>query len=69
LRANWSRIFAEAAQLNKAVEIDGYIDRQQLPEQTRATGAEGLSCQITNYLSHVTAKSATVIPGALNDGA
>jgi histidinol phosphatase-like PHP family hydrolase len=30
LRANWSRIFPEAAQLDKAVEIDGYADRQDL---------------------------------------
>jgi len=30
LRADWSRIFAEAAQLDKAVEIDGYADRQDL---------------------------------------
>jgi histidinol phosphatase-like PHP family hydrolase len=30
LRADWSRIFAEAACLDKAVEIDGYADRQDL---------------------------------------
>jgi putative hydrolase len=30
LRADWSRIFAEAAHLDKAVEIDGYADRQDL---------------------------------------
>ncbi|MFY9986353.1 MAG: PHP domain-containing protein [Chthoniobacterales bacterium] len=30
LRAEWSRIFAEAARLDKAVEIDGYPDRQDL---------------------------------------
>jgi histidinol phosphatase-like PHP family hydrolase len=30
LRADWSRVFAEAAQLDKAVEIDGYADRQDL---------------------------------------
>lgn len=30
LTANWSRVFAEAAKLDKAVEIDGYPDRQDL---------------------------------------
>lgn len=30
LRADWSRVFAEAARLDKAVEIDGYSDRQDL---------------------------------------
>jgi histidinol phosphatase-like PHP family hydrolase len=30
LRADWSRVFAEAAHLDKAVEIDGYADRQDL---------------------------------------
>jgi histidinol phosphatase-like PHP family hydrolase len=30
LRANWKRVFAEAARLDKAVEIDGYADRQDL---------------------------------------
>jgi histidinol phosphatase-like PHP family hydrolase len=30
LRADWSRVFAEAAHLDKAVEIDGYPDRQDL---------------------------------------
>ena len=30
LRADWKRVFAEAAQLDKAVEIDGYADRQDL---------------------------------------
>jgi hypothetical protein len=28
LRADWNRVFAEAARLGKAVEIDGYADRQ-----------------------------------------
>jgi histidinol phosphatase-like PHP family hydrolase len=32
LRADWHRVFAEAAQLDKAVEIDGYADRQDLRE-------------------------------------
>ncbi len=30
LKANWNRVFAEAAKLDKAVEIDGYADRQDL---------------------------------------
>ena len=30
LQADWSRVFAEAARLDKAVEIDGYADRQDL---------------------------------------
>lgn len=30
LEAEWSRVFAEAARLDKAVEIDGYADRQDL---------------------------------------
>jgi len=30
LKADWSRVFAEAARLNKAVEIDCYPDRQDL---------------------------------------
>jgi histidinol phosphatase-like PHP family hydrolase len=30
LRADWARVFAEAARLDKAVEIDGYADRQDL---------------------------------------
>lgn len=30
LRADWSRVFGEAARLDKAVEIDGYADRQDL---------------------------------------
>ncbi len=30
LRADWNKVFAEAARLDKAVEIDGYADRQDL---------------------------------------
>jgi histidinol phosphatase-like PHP family hydrolase len=30
LVADWRRVFAEAARLNKAVEVDGYADRQDL---------------------------------------
>jgi histidinol phosphatase-like PHP family hydrolase len=30
LQADWPRVFAEAAKLDKAVEIDGYADRQDL---------------------------------------
>src|SRR5690348_2908230 len=30
LNADWERVFGTAAELNKAVEIDGYPDRQDL---------------------------------------
>jgi DNA polymerase (family 10) len=30
LNADWSAVFAEAVRLDKAVEIDGYADRQDL---------------------------------------
>ncbi len=30
MNADWSKVFAEAARLDKAVEIDGYADRQDL---------------------------------------
>jgi histidinol phosphatase-like PHP family hydrolase len=30
LQADWKKVFEEAARLNKAVEIDGYADRQDL---------------------------------------
>ncbi|MEA3213554.1 MAG: putative hydrolase [Chthoniobacter sp.] len=30
LKADWSKVFTEAARLDKAVEIDGYADRQDL---------------------------------------
>ena len=30
LRADWPRVFTEAAPLDKAVEIDSYVDRQDL---------------------------------------
>lgn len=30
LRADWARVFGEAARLDKAVEVDGYADRQDL---------------------------------------
>jgi histidinol phosphatase-like PHP family hydrolase len=30
LKADWSRVFAEAAKLNKALEVDSYPDRQDL---------------------------------------
>lgn len=30
LKADWHRVFGEAAKLDKAVEIDGYADRQDL---------------------------------------
>jgi histidinol phosphatase-like PHP family hydrolase len=30
LSADWARVFGEAARLDKAVEVDGYADRQDL---------------------------------------
>jgi putative hydrolase len=30
LQADWGKVFAEAVRLDKAVEIDGYVDRQDL---------------------------------------
>ena len=30
MQADWRKVFAEAARLDKAVEIDGYSDRQDL---------------------------------------
>ena len=46
LRADWPRIFGEAAKLDKAVEIDGYPDRQDLsPDLVRQAAKEG--CRIS----------------------
>jgi histidinol phosphatase-like PHP family hydrolase len=33
LEADWSRVFKRAAELDKAVEIDGYSDRQDLSSE------------------------------------
>nr|UXE45014.1 phosphatase YcdX [uncultured bacterium] len=46
LKADWPRVFAEAAKLDKAVEIDGYPDRQDLsPDLVRQAAKEG--CRIS----------------------
>src|SRR4029434_8430240 len=42
LTADWPRVFAEAARLDKAVEIDSYPDRQELNLQSLSiAGAQG----------------------------
>lgn len=46
LRADWNRVFAEAAKLHKAMEIDGYADRQDLRVSLlKKAGKEG--CRIS----------------------
>ena len=46
LSADWPRVFGEAAKLDKAVEIDGYPDRQDLsPDLVRQAAKEG--CRIS----------------------
>ena len=47
LQADWSRVFARAAELNKAVEIDSYPDRQDLNVQLlRIAKREGVRIAI-----------------------
>jgi histidinol phosphatase-like PHP family hydrolase len=46
LTADWPRIFAEAANLDKAVEIDGYPDRQDLSPDLVQIAAEA-GCRIS----------------------
>jgi DNA polymerase (family 10) len=47
LRADWSRVFAEAAELDKALEVDGYPDRQDLDvELLAAAGNTGVRISI-----------------------
>jgi len=47
LKADWARVFAEAAKLHKAVEIDGYADRQDLrPSLLRIAKSEGTTISL-----------------------
>jgi histidinol phosphatase-like PHP family hydrolase len=47
LRADWDRVFAEAAELDKALEVDAFPDRQDLDgELLRAAGAAGVRISI-----------------------
>lgn len=46
LSADWSRVFAEASELDKAVEIDAYPDRQDLSPDL-LTLAKKAGCRIS----------------------
>jgi DNA polymerase (family 10) len=53
LKADWNRVFAEAARLNKAVEIDGYVDRQDLrPSLLRIAKQEGVRISLGTDAHH-----------------
>lgn len=46
LTADWDRVFAEAARLDKAVEVDGYPDRQDLDVELLRKAADA-GCRIS----------------------
>jgi histidinol phosphatase-like PHP family hydrolase len=53
LRADWAQVFAEAAKLNKAVEIDCYPDRQDLNlSLLRIARAEGVRISLGTDAHH-----------------
>ncbi len=53
LKADWSRVFAHAARLDKAVEIDCYPDRQDLnPRLLRIAKAEGVRVSLGTDSHH-----------------
>ena len=53
LQADWRRVFAEAARLDKAVEIDGYADRQDLRlELVKLAVAEGARISLGTDAHH-----------------
>ncbi len=53
LRADWPRVFAAAAELDKAVEVDAFPDRQDLdPELLEAARAEGVRVSLGTDAHH-----------------
>lgn len=53
LKADWARVFAEAAKLDKAVEIDCYPDRQDLNlSLLRIAGREGVRISLGTDAHH-----------------
>jgi histidinol phosphatase-like PHP family hydrolase len=53
LKADWARVFAEAAKLNKAVEIDCYPDRQDLNlKLLKVAGKEGVRISLGTDAHH-----------------
>jgi histidinol phosphatase-like PHP family hydrolase len=53
LRADWPRVFAEAAKLDKAVEVDSYADRQDLDtELLKVARNEGVKIAIDTDAHH-----------------
>lgn len=53
LQADWRKVFAEAARLDKAVEIDGYADRQDLrPSLLKIAKEEGARISLSTDAHH-----------------
>ena len=54
LSADWPRVFAEAAKLDKAIEVDGYPDRQDVDVQLLRVAAEsGVRISLGSDAHHV----------------